>query len=127
MKTLLGLLIVSNAALFLFGAVQHVGISIGPFREPQIIPAAIVEAVCGLFLAWGAFAVFGYPVASWRVVWIANLVALGGVLLGIAALALGAGPRTTSNDLHHRIMLALAGISLLILSFGRSALNGKSR
>jgi uncharacterized membrane protein len=46
----------------------------------------------------------------------------GGVLLGIAALAAGAGPRTASNDLYHRMMLILIGIVILILSFGRRRL-----
>jgi len=48
---------------------------------------------------------------------------LGGVSLGIAALAAGAGPRTASNDLHHRVMLILIGAVVLILFFGRSRLN----
>jgi len=61
--------------------------------------------------------------ARWRVALIANFVALGGVLLGIAALAAGAGPRTPSNDLYHRIMLVLIGASLLILFSARSVLN----
>jgi len=52
---------------------------------------------------------------------------LGGVLLGIAALAAGAGPRTASNDLYHRIMLLLIGASLLILFSGRSRLDRRSR
>ena len=39
----------------------------------------------------------------------------GGVLSGIAALAAGAGPRTASNDLYHRMMLALIGVTFLIL------------
>ena len=43
MRPALGLLIVSNAALFLFGAVQHAGIPLGRFHEPTIIPAVIVE------------------------------------------------------------------------------------
>jgi hypothetical protein len=42
--------------------------------------------------------------------------------LGIAALAAGAGPRTASNDLYHRMMLILIGIVILILSFGRRRL-----
>jgi hypothetical protein len=54
---------------------------------------------------------------------IANFVALAGVLLGVAALAAGAGPRTASNDLYHSIMLILIGASLLIAFFGRSRLN----
>ena len=54
---------------------------------------------------------------------ITNLVALGGVLLGIAALAAGAGPRTASNDLYHRLMLVLIGASVVVLFYARSALH----
>lgn len=121
MKTVAGLLVTANAALFFFGGVQHAGIAIGRFHEPLIIPAAIVEALCGLCLLWGAIALFRSSRKRWRVALIANLVALGGVLLGIAALAAGAGPRTVSNDLYHRVMLALIGASLLILFFAKSA------
>jgi hypothetical protein len=39
----------------------------------------------------------------------------GGVLSGIAALAAGAAPRTASNDPYYRMMLALIGITVLIL------------
>jgi hypothetical protein len=59
MKVLLGCLMLSNAILFFFGAIQHAGVSLGHFHEPRIIPAAIVETICGMFLAWGATAVFG--------------------------------------------------------------------
>ncbi len=108
---------ISNAALFFFGAVQHAGVAVGPFFEPRIIPAAIVEAICGLSLVWGAAAVFSRSSIPSRVVLITNLIPLAGVLLGIAALAAGAGPRTASNDLYHYTMLALIGASLVILFF----------
>lgn len=123
MRTLLGCVMILNAALFFLGALQHVGIAIGRFHEPRIIPAAIVETICGLSLAWGAIAVFGQSALLWRTVLIGNVVALGGVLLGMAALAAGRGPRTASNDMNHHIMLALVGVALLILFFARSALN----
>jgi len=113
---------ITNSALFFFGAVQHAGFAIGSFHEPRIIPAAIVETLCGLSLLCGARAVLIHSRAEWRVALIANLVALGGVLLGMASLAAGLGPRTASNDLYHRIMLVLIGVSLLILLFGRSVL-----
>jgi len=54
---------------------------------------------------------------------ITNFVALCGVMLGIAALAAGAGPRTASNDLYHRMMLILIGAAALILFFGRRWFN----
>jgi hypothetical protein len=123
MRTLLGCVMILNAALFFFGALQHVGIAIGRFHEPRIIPAAIVETVCGLSLAWGAIAVFSQSAVLWRTALIGNVVAVGGVLLGMAALAAGRGPRTATNDMYHHIMLALAGVALLILFFARSALN----
>src|SRR5438876_780621 len=108
MKTVAGLMI-ANAAIFFFGGVQHAGITVGRFHEPLIIPAAIVEAVCGLCLLWGAIALLRSSRTRWRLALITNLIAFGGVLLGIAALAVGAGPRTASNDLYHRVMLILIG------------------
>jgi len=117
----------ANAALFFFGAVQHAGVAIGPFYEPRIIPAAIVETICGLSLLWGGAVVFSHSGSRWRMALITNLVALGGVLLGIAALAVGAGPRTASNDFYHRIMLVLIAASLVIVFCGRRASTRNSR
>ena len=114
---------IANAVLFFFGAAQHAGIAIGPLHEPRIIPATIVETLCGLSLLWGAVAVFGHSVVRRRVVLISNFVALAGVLLGMAALAAGAGPRTASNDSYHRIMLILIGASVIIVFSARSVLN----
>jgi hypothetical protein len=111
-----------NAGLFFFGAIQHAGITIGPFHEPRIVPATIVESVCGLALWWGALRVFQKQVLDNQIVFTSNFIALSGVVLGIATLAAGAGPRTASNDLYHRLMLILIGASLL-LGFGRSIAN----
>src|SRR5216684_3974195 len=61
-----------NAALFFFGAVQHAGVAIGSFHEPRIIPAAIVETLCGLSLLWGATALFRDSRVRWRVALITN-------------------------------------------------------
>ena len=123
MKIFLACLMIANAALFFFGAVQHAGVRIGSFHEPHIIPAAVVESICGLSLIWGVTAVLSHSAVAWRTALIANLVPLGGVLLGMAALAAGRGPRTASNDLYHHIMLVLIGAGVLILFFARSAFN----
>ena len=56
-----------------------------------------------------------------RVAIIANFIAIAGVSLGMIALAAGRGPRTSSNDTYHHIMLALAVGSLIILFTWRSA------
>ena len=119
MKTVAGWLMIANAAVFFFGGVQHAGVTVGRFHEPLIIPAAIVEALCGLCLLWGGSALFRGRRTRWRTALITNLVALGGVLLGIVALAIGAGPRTASNDLYHKIMIGLIVAASLLIWLGR--------
>jgi uncharacterized membrane protein len=115
MRVVLALLMALNMALFVFGAVQHVGVEFGRFAEPVIVPHAIVESICALSLFWGLWAVFREPPALWRITFIGNFVALAGVLLGILALAAGRGPRTVSNDNLHRAMLTLIGLSFVAL------------
>lgn len=124
MKQLLATLMLVNAALLVLGALQHAGVSLGPFRQPGILPATIVESICALALIWGAAAVLTGSLRAWRSALIGNVVAIAGVTLGIIALALRAGPRTVSNDVSHEIMLALAAGSLIILFVpsGREAL-----
>ena len=108
-----------NAALFVFGAVQHAGVRIASFHEPRIIPAAIVESICALSLVLGAGAMLTRQTRAWVIAVVGNVVALSGVVLGIVALALGAGPRTASNDLYHRVMLVLVAIALFSLFLRR--------
>ncbi|MGH9582503.1 MAG: hypothetical protein ACRD4O_06160, partial [Bryobacteraceae bacterium] len=112
MKQLLTTLMLANAALLVFGAVQHAGIAVGPFRQPHIVPAAIVESICAAALIWGAAAMIAGARSAWGAALTGNLIAVAGVVLGIVSLDLRAGPRTASNDLGHRIMLALAAASL---------------
>ena len=121
MKRLLSFLMVANAALFVCGAVQHAGVAIGPFREPTIVPATIVEGLCALALLWGAWRVLRNQANGWRRPLIANLIAAGGVLLGIAALAAGRGPRTASNAM----MLILIAASVIVLFTRRTSLSGR--
>jgi hypothetical protein len=115
MRPLLTVLMLGNAALFVFGALQHAGVAIGSLHEPVIVPASIVEAFGALVLSWGAAAVLRQSPKAWRAAFLGNLVAILGVAIGMVALAVGAGPRTPSNDLYHGIMLALAIASLAIL------------
>jgi hypothetical protein len=85
--------------------------------EPTILPAAIVESLCGLALSFGAFAVFARWNRAWTAVFAAHAFALGGVLLGVTALALGAGPGTDLNTMYHRVMLVgLVAVQVLLLT-----------
>jgi Na+-transporting NADH:ubiquinone oxidoreductase subunit NqrB len=124
MKPLLTALMLGNAALFVLGALQHAGVEIGSLHEPVILSASVVEVFCALALGLGAAAVLKQSPKAWRAAFLGNLVTILGVTIGMVALAEGAGPRTASNDLYHRIMLALATTSLVILLIptGRTAL-----
>jgi hypothetical protein len=53
MKPLITALMLGNAALFVFGALQHAGVAIGLLHEPVIIPASVVQVLCALALSWG--------------------------------------------------------------------------
>jgi hypothetical protein len=126
--SLIRVLVAFNAVTFLLGAVAHLGVRIplgfATIAEPQIIPATIVEGLCGLLFVVSAYAVFTRRTWAWPVTVAAHAFSLGGVLLGIGAIALGGGPRTELNDIYHQVMVVLlvVGLSLLVTSSGRTVL-----
>jgi len=105
----------------------HTGVQIplglAVLAEPTIVPATIVEGLCGLALAIAAFAVFTHKRPAWTAAFAAHAFALGGVLLGITALAIGAGPSTELNTIYHRVMVValVAVLALLLSPAGRTA------
>jgi hypothetical protein len=126
--TAIGILSAVYAATFFFGALLHLGVTIplgfAVVEEPVILPATIVEGLCGVALAVAAFAVLTRRELAWPIALAAHAFALGGVLLGITALALGAGPSTELNSVYHRVMVValVAVLALLLSPAGRSAL-----
>jgi hypothetical protein len=84
--TVMSVLIVAEIITFLLATLVHLGIPVPlGFTQPQIIPAAIVEGLCGIFLAVSAYAVFAHKTWAWRVALAAHVFAVAGVLLGILA------------------------------------------
>ena len=127
MKIAVGILSAVYAVTFFCGALLHLGVQIplgvAVLAEPTILPAAIVESLCGLALSIGAWAVLARWNRAWTAVFAAHAFALGGVLLGVSALALGAGPSTDLNTMYHRVMLVglVAVLALLLTPAGRAA------
>jgi hypothetical protein len=127
MRTAVGILSAVYAVTFFCGALLHLGVRIplgaAVLAEPTIFPAAIVEGLCGLALSFGAFAAFTRWNRAWTAVFAAHAFALGGVLLGVTALALRAGPSTDLNTIYHRVMLVglVAVLALLLTPAGRTA------
>lgn len=127
-----GVLLALYAITFFSGALLHLGVRLplgfAVLTEPRILPATIVESLCGLALALGAFAVLTRMSRAWTVAFAAHAFSLGGVLLGMGALAVGAGPSTELNTIYHRVMLvALAAVLALLSPAGRTALSGTRR
>jgi len=118
MARLLRVLITAESATFFIGAVLHAGVQVqlgfAVLAEPRIVPATIVEASAGCALAVAAFGLFARRPWAWSVTVAAQILALAGVFLGMAALAAGRGPRTMSNDVYHRVMVCtlLAGLAI---------------
>ena len=126
--TAIGILCAVCAATFFFGALLHLGVRVplgfAVVEEPVILPATIVEGLCGTALAIAAITVLARRNGAWTVATAAHAFALGGVLLGITALAVGAGPSTDLNTVYHRVMVValVAVLALLFSPAGRNAL-----
>jgi len=125
--TAAGILSAVYAVTFFCGALLHLGgrIPLGftVLAEPRIVPATIVESLCGMALAVAAFAVLTRMSWARTAAFTAHAFALGGVLLGMGALAVGAGPSTELNTIYHRVMLVglVAVLALLPSPAGRTA------
>jgi hypothetical protein len=106
---ILGALLVALPLSFLVGALTHAGVQIPlgvtTIDEPTIVPAAIVESVIAAAFTVAAFARFGGRPYARLALRIALRVGIAGVLLGMAALALGRGTRTELNDVFHVVAL----------------------
>jgi hypothetical protein len=123
--TALQILVLLEAIVFFIGALLHLGVHVPVgFTEPRIIPATIVESIIGIAFAVAAYALFTRRDWAWRSALTAHCISIAGILLGMAALAAGRGPRTESNDIYHRVMLLIAVVVvvLLLTRSGKSAL-----
>jgi hypothetical protein len=115
----LRVLVVVESLAFLLWAPLHMGVELPlgfiTLAEPRIVPAFIVETLCGLVLAASAYALYTRKPWAWSALVGAHIFAFLGVLLGITALALGRGPRTLSNDIYHTVLIILFTVSLILL------------
>jgi hypothetical protein len=118
--TTAGAFALGEATTFLLAAMLHLGASIplgfAVLAEPFILPAAIVEGLCGLGLAVAGVALLTRRAWAWPAAVGAHAFAIAGVLLGVFALAAGRGPTTDLNTIYHRTMLAILAAALVWLA-----------
>lgn len=116
----IGVLALVYATTFFLGAVLHLGVTvplgIGVLSEPVILPATIVESLCGVALIIAGVAVLTDRPWWWQASVAAHAFALGGVLLGITATQLeGRGASTPLNDGYHLTMVVALTTTLVAL------------
>jgi hypothetical protein len=70
-------LVVVAGTFFVF-ALLHLGIRLAGLAEPRILPATIVEAVCGLCMALAAAATFAGTPRAWRAAVTAHVISMAG-------------------------------------------------
>ncbi len=115
------MVIVIEALTFFFFGFLHSGVRISlgfvVLHEPRIIDATIVESLCGFLLSGSAFSIVTHKQWAWQASIISHIFSIGGVLLGMAALAMGLGPHTELNDIyHHTIFIVLVIILFYLLT-----------
>ncbi|HZU76387.1 MAG TPA: hypothetical protein VFA70_06455 [Dehalococcoidia bacterium] len=119
-----------EAATFYFFGLAHTGLRIplglATVSEPRIVPATVVEWLCGLALAGGACAIAVRHPRGWAAALGAQLFALAGVGLGLWAGSSGEGA-TALNHTYHLVMLGClaAGGALLLTPAGKATLSRK--
>lgn len=122
----IGGLMLIEGVVFVLAALLHAGVQLPlGIDGPRILPATIVEGVIGVVFLIAAWGVFRRRASAWKGALMAHAVAAGGILLGMVALGLGQGPRTSANDVYHRVMFVLAALMIILLRTraGRSAFN----
>jgi hypothetical protein len=81
LATAVGIRAVLYAVTFLLGALLHLGVRVplgfAVLAEPRTVPATVVEGLCGLFLAVGAYAVLTLRTWAWPAVTAAHAFAWG--------------------------------------------------
>jgi uncharacterized membrane protein len=122
-------LVILAPLAFGLGSLTHGGVDVPlgltTIDEPTIGPATFVEGVIALTFAVAAVAVLTRRSWAREALRTALLVGIGGVLLGMTALAAGRGTRTELNDMFHIVALAamFVGWNVTSSDAGRRALS----
>ncbi len=116
-------IIVCEAIVFLVAAALHTG----AFGVSQLIPAMIVEGLCGLGCVLSAYAMFTRKRWAKKNALIVQILVLLGVLLGVVALMRSPGLDTPLNVGLHAVMflLIVLGLALLALPNTRVGFSGQ--
>ena len=108
---LVGLLLLGEAIACLVFAAAHLGgplpLGFATLHEPRVLPATIVEALCGVALGLAAVELLMRRARALSYALWAQVFSVAGFLLGVFASLRGGGSGDPVNDAFHRVMLVL--------------------
>ena len=108
MSSLLKILLGLEAIILILAAISHLGLPVPYLIGPRVVPAAIIEGVCGLTILYASLHGGG------RTAFFCQTVAFAGVLLVMALLSLSGAEHYLVTDLGLVLVLAALGPGLLI-------------
>ena len=125
---LFGVLLVGEAVACLIFSAAHLGrplpLGFVTLNEPRVLPATVVEALCGVVLAVAGGALLARRAWALGAALAAQFFSLGGFVLGVVSTLRGGGAGDPVNDDFHRVMLALFVLGLaatVLMRRGRHA------
>lgn len=108
MDRLLKILLGVEAVIFILASASHMGLPVPWLVGPRILPAAVIEGVCGLIILYASLH------GGARTALLCQAIGLAGVLLGMVALTLAGAPRYIVTDLGELVLIACLVPGLLI-------------
>jgi hypothetical protein len=109
-------LVLAEASAYGLAALVHAGIPIPiGIREPAVGSAAVIEGLITLALVVTCGAILGRRSWARGAAFISHGIAVLGIMMAMANLALGQGDRSIANDFFYRLMLLVAMLVLVFL------------
>lgn len=108
MATLLKFLLGLEAIILILAAISHLGLPVPYLIGPRILPAALIEGVCGLAILYASLHGGG------RTAFVCQTLAFVGALMVMTLLSLSGAQHYLVTDLGLVLLLAALGPGLLI-------------
>jgi len=105
-----------NGVLFGFGAITHIGVPIGPWQEPTVVPVMMIEALCTIVIAVATMGFFTRAAWARRLALFSHSFALLGAAMVAVMLALDAEGTSAAGKILQAVRAAVALACIVLLA-----------